>query len=105
MIETMDISRSVWFSRNSAAVELPRKNQINTSVSKITEAVLPQLHDICRHIAHVFSILPKPESFTSLQSSRLRRRQGHNLGLGLAPIKHGDRFPALHGFQDIFGTV
>src|SRR5216683_714186 len=105
MMETMEISRSVCFSRNSAALALPRKNQINTSVSKITEASLSQLHYIGRDVAHVFSILPKPESLPSAQTGSLRGRQGDDLGFRLPPVQHGNCYPALDSLQDIFGTV
>src|SRR5258706_16094620 len=101
----MEISRSVCFSRNSAALALPRKNQINTSVSKITEAVLSQLHYIGRDVAHVFSILPKSESVPSAQSGCFRGRQGYDLGLCLPAIRHYHRFSALGGLQHIVGAV
>src|ERR1700687_1054557 len=104
MMETMETSRSGWFPRNSAAAMLPRKNQINMSVSKITEAVLSQLHDISRNVAHIFSILPKSEGFSHAQFGSLRGRKGHNLGFGLPPIQHGDCFSALDGLQHIFGA-
>src|SRR6266849_5110792 len=105
MMEIMDTSRSVCFSRNSAAAGWPRKNQINTSVSKITEAGLSQLHDIGRDVAHVFSILPESESLPSAQTSSLRRRQGHDLGFRLSAIRHNHGFSALNGLEHIFGAV
>src|SRR2546421_6001987 len=105
MMETMETCRFVCFSRNSAAAVLPRKNQINTSVSKITEAGPSQFHYIGRDVAHVFSILPKSEGFPSAQPGGLRGRQRHDLGFGLPSVQHGDGYSALDGFQHIFGAV
>src|SRR5260370_12398734 len=105
MMVTMETSRSVCFSRNSAAVTLPRKNQINTSVSKITEASLSQIHYIGRDVAHVFSILPKAEGLCGAQTGSLRGRQGDDLRFGLPPVQHGDCYPTLDSLQDVFSTV
>src|SRR5713226_5877537 len=102
MMETMETCRSVCFPRNSAAAALPRKNQINTSVSKITEAGLSQLHYIGRDGAHVISILPKSESLPSAQRRGLRGRQRHNLSFRLPAIRHNHGFSALDSLQHIF---
>src|SRR5260370_38945074 len=105
MMETMEISRSVCFSRNSAELALPRKNQINTSVSKITEASLSQLHYIGRDGAHVFSIPPKSEGLCGPQTGSLRGRQGDELRFGLPPVQHCDCDPTLYSLQDVVRTV
>src|SRR5260370_35301282 len=105
MMETMEISRSVCFSRNSAELALPRKNQINTSVSKITEAGLSQLHYIGRDVAHVFSILPKSKGLLSAQTGSLRGRQRHDLSFRLSTLRHNHGLSALHCLQIILDAV
>jgi hypothetical protein len=102
--DTIEIARPDSDSINALAFRSPRKNQIRTSVSKITEPALPQLAHVRGRVAEIRPVLPEPEGFLAIQPGALFR-QRHDASFCLAAVENRYCLASLYRFKNILRAI
>src|SRR5262249_20292898 len=98
--EISETARSVLDPINSAALRSPRKNQIRTSVSKITETRSPQSAQVAANVVQLRPIFPNTESLVGLELCGFSLPGYRNdAGLFFAAIQERHRIAPIDGLD------